>query len=186
MKVFLGIPVAGETGKALSQALCTSLFDMPNIRKVPYQNLHITLFFFGNISEQKQKELQSIFIPLFASRTPFTLTARGIGFFPGEKEPSVIWAGLEPHPELLTLVQKIFAALGEKESRPYIGHITLARLSRTMAPEKVSEIKRVLYNKFWGTVPTDTAHLYESVPSPSGPVYRIIDTLPFEGEEGYG
>jgi 2'-5' RNA ligase len=60
-------------------------------------------------------------------REPFTLSLGGGGAFPNARRASVLWLGVRAGSDALADLATPFAT----DDRPYRGHLTLARVSRT-------------------------------------------------------
>jgi RNA 2',3'-cyclic 3'-phosphodiesterase len=133
---------------------------------------HITLHFIGERDSDStiRESLSTVEMP------SFELYLAGVGQFPEQGKPRVLWAGIQA-PKTL---QQLHAATGEAlkstgyepESRPYNPHLTLARFKQT-AP---SRDKLQAYFDTYDTFKTELfliTHftLYESELRQSGAVY---------------
>ena len=95
-------------------------------RRLPPENLHLTLAFLGYVDAIRQacleREASAIRLPAF------TLTLDQAGFWPRK---GLLWAGGTPPEALLALVHGINQGLRtcglEPETRPFQAHLTLAR-----------------------------------------------------------
>ncbi len=61
---------------------------------VPPANMHITIHFLGPVANERIDRLGEALPGVCRSIAPFRLGIRGIGFFPDEKLPKVLWAGV--------------------------------------------------------------------------------------------
>ena len=122
---------------------------------------------------------------------PVDIAFQALGFFPSERRPRVLWCGAQASANLAPLVADIDASLElaagvARESRPYVPHLTLAR----MDPEKVtSESVEKLVNAAMEIKTTDFGSaratefcLYESALKPSGAEYTKLRTFRFVKE----
>ena len=66
------------------------------IRPSPPEQTHITLRFIGDVQESKVKRIAACVERVSQGIAPFELRVSGIGAFPNENRPSVIWLGAEP------------------------------------------------------------------------------------------
>lgn len=91
--------------------------------------MHLTLAFLGECSEQEKEEIHRQLSGIDFST--FELTISGLGAFPNESSPRIIWAGIEPNDELMNLQKEISARLEKfidsKDAHSFVPHITLAR-----------------------------------------------------------
>ncbi len=148
--------------------------DLPPGRWSRREALHVTLRFIGDVPEAAarayQRALEQVDVPAF------DLRIQGVGQFPINDRPRVIWAGLQNTPELRALHEAVEAAL-EREGLPRDGrrfhpHITLMRfrkpIRRGLASRWLAEHLDLHAEPFR----VDAFALYESDLQPSGAVYR--------------
>ena len=107
--------------------------ELPGVRWVSQQELHLTLRFLGEVSEANCSTVKGALSSVgFAS---FPLAIRGVGHFPPTGHPRVLWVGLTPCQELLQLQLEIERVLNgvdvPAEQRRFSPHVTLARLKDT-------------------------------------------------------
>jgi 2'-5' RNA ligase len=148
------------------------------IRWVQPLNLHVTLWFFGDVSK---KDIPSIIqrLQLASCGLPsFTVKVKGSGCFGSSKNPSVLWLGLEKSGTLTQLYLQIVSHLqlpgthtDEKEYKP---HLTLGRAKRINDPSRLKEIIQSIKDKEFQVASIDKYYLYESILRPDGPVYKKI------------
>src|SRR5262249_55291580 len=98
-------------------------------RWVPPENLHVSLKFIGHADEQTagiRAELNQVH-----SDASVDLRFHGLGFFPNNKRPRVLWAGMDAPSNLASLAGEIDTRLQRfgiaGETRAFSPHLTLAR-----------------------------------------------------------
>jgi 2'-5' RNA ligase len=127
LRLFVGIGFPPALKLRLS-LLCTG---MPGARWVDPDNFHLTLRFIGETDEATAADIDAALSRLRARR--FTLQLAGIGLFASGDRPRTLWVGVERHPELAALRDKIEQALIRTglppEPRKFAPHVTLARLT---------------------------------------------------------
>jgi 2'-5' RNA ligase len=147
-----------------------------DLKVVPEGNMHITLKFLGDVDEDRIPAINAI-IDKAAERAAFSFKVKGIGAFPSEKEPRIIWAGTEgaePLGELAKELDEALAGMGfAKEERPFSAHITLARSRERGARLAYSGLEEFKHKEF-GVVPVASLHLKKSVLTPKGPIYSDL------------
>jgi 2'-5' RNA ligase len=125
LRLFVGIEFPPELKLRLS-LLETPL---PGTRWIDLGNLHLTLRFIGEITEDIAADVDEALERLEARR--FSLQLAGTGVFGGNK-PHTLWVGVERDPDLVVLHDKIERALVRAglapEPRRFAPHVTLARL----------------------------------------------------------
>lgn len=175
MRVFIAIELPAEIQKELG-ALQRDLKSVTNsARWVAPESIHLTLKFIGQTPDQRIPEIDSALIGL--TWKPFTVTVRGLGFFPGTRSPRVLWAGLET-PTMENLAQQVdtrMERLGfEKEKRAFRPHLTLAR-ARDMRIDNSLVIATEKYQEqVFGSFTVDRFYLIQSTLKPSGAVYNRL------------
>ncbi len=109
-------------------------------RWVRPENLHVTLKFIGELSPAKFEGIRSALAAMH-SDAPVHLHFRGLGFFPNEQYPRVLWAGVNASANLPSLAADIDSALGThgvaRETRAFSPHLTLARFEPPGLHEKL-------------------------------------------------
>lgn len=182
-RIFLALPIepvgpAVEKMDQLQKLLCDY-----RIKWVRNENIHLTLFFFGEIPVQQIPLLQEVLRSSMKNSNAFSFSGTGPGIFKKGKEPQVLWLGIQTTDQLFELkkeINKAVATLGfipdVKVFRP---HLTLGRF----LPRQ--EISSVLHNAFKDAllaVPfgcnVSKLVLFESKLFPAGPQYYPIEVFP--------
>jgi 2'-5' RNA ligase len=110
----------------------------------PRENLHITLRFYGEVTEPVAAELDAELDRLSQGFGPFDVALKGAGFF-GGSEPHALWIGVAENENLRALAaacERAARRCGLKaEARKFAPHVTVAylhnaRLERVIAFEK--------------------------------------------------
>ena len=108
---------------------------------------------------------------------------RDAGFFPDERHPRVVWAGMAATPNLAELAVEIdqrLELLGiPREQRPFRPHLTLARFKSEDGLDRLRETLRGLASLVLGSTRASEFHLYHSMLKPSGAEYTRLATFPF-------
>jgi 2'-5' RNA ligase len=93
---------------------------------------HLTLRFLGDIPPESIDAIATTLRRRVSELSPITLRLGGLGCFPAEAAPRVLWVGVDGGKALLSLQSSIesdLQALGfPKEERPYHPHLTIARV----------------------------------------------------------
>lgn len=105
---------------------------------VPPRNLHLTLKFLGWVPPEAVPAIDGALRPV-AARTPFQIQLRGVGAFPPQGRPRVIWVGVQQGADdLVSLAQSVEAALEtigfSREGRAFHPHLTLGRVKTAAGP----------------------------------------------------
>ncbi|MEM0475745.1 MAG: RNA 2',3'-cyclic phosphodiesterase [Candidatus Norongarragalinales archaeon] len=94
---------------------------------VPQEQIHVTLAFFGEVSEAQIEEKKRVLERECATTAPFNVKVKGVGFLPDSRRPRVFYAAADS-PALIGLQKKLALALRYDEGRPFHAHATIARL----------------------------------------------------------
>lgn len=144
----------------------------------PHQ-LHLTLRFFGSVTEDEANTLSQALATLRHPR--FDISVLGAGVFPGLRRAHVVWAGLQPRAPLVALKQDVDAVVGpDPEARRYRPHLTLARF-RSPPPQR--ELQKFLQVQADLQSPPFTVQkvlLIESHLRPQGSLYSVRQEVALE------
>lgn len=170
MRLFVAIPLSEDIVAKL-QSLRQPL---PGVKWTRSEQFHLTLRFIGDVSGSVKKNVANKLQEI--SQGAFELNIDGFGFFPNIRNPRVFWAGLDPHTELMLLQEKVEHACREagleKETRPYVPHITLAKIKR-----RPDELDTFLHqNEGFGidSIPVTRFNLYQSKLQKHKAVHTVI------------
>ena len=65
-----------------------------NIKWVPEGNIHLTLKFLGDAPVSQVPDIAAVVEKVASGTRPLHLAVVGLGAFPGQSQPRVLWAGL--------------------------------------------------------------------------------------------
>jgi len=177
LRLFVGIEFPPELKLELS-LLCSGV---PGARWVDPGNLHLTLRFIGEITEDLAADVDEALAELTARR--LTLQLAGTGVFGGNK-PHALWVGVERHPDLVRLRDKIEQALIRTglapEQRRFAPHVTLARL-RDAPLDRLGDYLAAHGQFRARPLPVDHFSLIASFPTKAGSVYEDQADYPLTG-----
>lgn len=131
MRLFVAIPLPADLAVEASAALP----DIPALRRVRPEHLHITLAFLGAVADERLDDVIAATRTAAATQPPFTITLEGVGRFPESGEPRVIWMGIiQGARESTNLAAALRRALTERglpfDDKPFRPHVTLARVTQ--------------------------------------------------------
>lgn len=162
MRLFLAIDFPKEVNDYLF--FLQSFFkSSENIH--PVSSFHLTLKFFG---EYDEKEINNKLDDFHEMK--FSLKLDGLGVFPNEKFPKVIWVGVNNVPGLKALSEKINSLFPDfKPDFDFHPHITIARCNtKIVLPEiKINPL----------TFEVNEFRLYQSILTREGPIYKEIKKI---------
>ena len=138
MRLFIGVELddavrAAATDAALElKARLDTRTPGFTARWIDRTNLHITLWFIGEVADERVAEISDALRRPF-DVAPFSLSLMGCGAFPPSGAPRVLWIGTakgtEAMRELYDRIEHRLVPLGlAVERRPYTPHLTIARV----------------------------------------------------------
>ena len=95
MRSFIAIELTNEIKDELAQIQARLKYSGADVKWVEKNNIHLTLKFLGEVSEDKIKTVVSILDDIAKGSKPFEMTIRDIGAFPKIDYPRVVWVGLD-------------------------------------------------------------------------------------------
>lgn len=158
---------------------------------VPPQNLHLTLKFLGNQTDERLTEVILALGEVAANLPAFSAALHGIGAFPGMERPRILWVGVaEGALEIRALQAGLETALDRRgfarDSRPWHPHLTIGRVfddrrwRRDAGADLRGALARAAATRF-GAVPVARVVLMRSDLSPSGARYRELHAAELAG-----
>ena len=132
--------VALDLPEDIKLSLAPLTRGLGDVRWLLPEEQHLTLRFIGEVDNGRMEDVVEALT--LVDGAPFELRLGGIGHFPPRGEPRIIWAGVEKSEPLKRLKRAVDRALDEiglpAEGRKFTPHITLARLRRPPAPQRLA------------------------------------------------
>jgi len=185
VRLFIAIAISSEIRATISALLSEMRACAPKAKWVRPDNLHVTLKFLGETAEPQVAAIQGALSSLRSAEL-ITAVFRGLGFFPSETRPSVLWAGAQLSSNAQTLASSIDQAMHTLgfplEQRPFTPHLTLARFpSASLSPQLQEQCQKHRASNF-GSCTARQFHLMESRRKPSGAEYTILQSFDLTSE----
>jgi 2'-5' RNA ligase len=144
------------------------------------ENLHVTIKFIGEFSEERLGELNRA---LAAVPRPGAIPVhiRRVGFHPNPHAPHNFWCGIEAPglEKLASDTDAATAALGvARETRVFSPHLTLARIKDRVPMQALREAIAALPSLEFGQFEARSFNLYQSQMQPGGSVYTKLSEFP--------
>ena len=186
MRLFVGVELnetVRRSAAAIAAALAERLGRHVKARWIPGDNLHITLWFIGHVTDDRAQQILRTIDTPFAT-CAFELQVAGLGAFPPSGPPRVIWLGIDAgaeslnrlHGELATRLAPIGIT---PEPRRYSAHLTIARVSsseRGSSSSLRASIRAVA--AVAGGCRVDAVTVFQSHLSPKGATYEALLRVP--------
>ncbi len=188
IRAFLAVVVPDDVRRRV-ETLCRPLRSrLPDARFVPADALHLTLHFFEAIGPDEVEGVRAAAAEGAAPLAPFDVRLAGLGVFPDERRPRVLWVGVQQGAEGLSAV---VASIGDGlraralpvESRPFRPHLTLARF-KDPHPHGVAEAIKSAGDAETGVFRATSVTLFRSDLRATGAVHTPIGVFPLGGGQG--
>ena len=188
MRLFTGIDLPSDILLRLER-LISALRPEALIKWSPLDNLHVTTKFIGEWPESRLEELHDTLASI-PNREPFDVEIKDLGWFPNERSPRVLWAGVYGGEPLMRLAQEMEAKLEglgiKKEDRPFSPHLTLARIKNPVPMQRLRQRVAEMLPAAIGSFPVSRFVLYRSEPGSNASIYRKLGEYNFESAMAAG
>ena len=153
-----------------------------NAKPIRIDQIHFTLQFLGDISEEKCEQVKNVLEKIEFSQ--FELSLQRVGAFPNIRNPRVVWigcdeTGAEKLSSITKEIEKNLTPLGFEKDKKFRPHLTVFRVKN-----KIGDISSKM-NDFgeteFGVQVISKIKLKRSILSPKGPEYS--DLLEVNGNE---
>jgi 2'-5' RNA ligase len=183
IRTFLAIDLPASLRSILSRAQEELKKSGADVKWVPVGNIHITLKFFGNITDVQVADISEGVTAIAAGQEPFTLTVTAAGAFPSPKSPRVVWLGIGGELDVLRdfhrRLETAFAALGfPPEDRPFAPHLTLGRVKSSSGRVALTRCLVQLSPPEPTPFQVGEIVLFRSNLSPQGATYLPLKVIP--------
>jgi 2'-5' RNA ligase len=185
MQVFVGARIAPGAANALAGAAETLARRARDAgvdpKWVAPPNYHVTVKYLGWTRADTVVAIGDALARAVAGTPRFELRVARLGAFASVDKATVVWAGIEDGAPITALAGKVDAAMTAlgfpAETRPFVPHVTIARLR---APTAIKEVILPLSEQMFGGGAVEQVILYESQTKPSGSIYKEIRRIRFK------
>lgn len=187
MRLFIAVPVdpvRGSIGEIIDDLRASNA----DCRWVKPDNLHLTIQFLGETSEDRLEAVAAAMAEACRERAGFDVRFGGPEAFPSMARPRVIWIGLsEGAQQLKDMAGCLSAALTgrglvlQDEGREFKAHLTIGRIKgpRDLARLRTRVAGWTPERMGLSAVRADRIVLYQSRLAPGGSVYAALRTEAF-------
>jgi len=183
IRSFIAIELPEETRQKLAAIQEQLKESRTGVRWVKPASIHLTLKFLGNILPEQVEGIAAAAAQLVKDEPPITLCAGGLGGFPSQRKPRVIWVGLHGEVERLASIQvgleKALETLGfAREGREFRPHLTIGRVKDRRRLQSLIEAMSTLELPEFNSFDADEIILYKSDLRPTGAIYTKLHRMP--------
>jgi len=183
MRTFIALDISEDIRKRLAEFMENIQKGLirtgASIKYVEPENLHLTLKFLGETSEDLTPKIHTELEKFYSTQEKILVKIGEIGVFPNRKFPKVIWVGINGSKEKLQFLQneteKICEKFGYKpEGRDFSPHLTIARIKSLKSAQAVMSILDAHRNYGFGKMNFEQITFYQSILHPTGPIYKSL------------
>ncbi len=184
VRAFLAIDLPSAVKEEIGKIQERLKVPVNGIRWVKPEGIHLTLKFFGDISQEEIAAISPVVEKAAAGIRPLSLSVGNLGVFPGVSRPRVLWIGMNGDLAVLSaLQQEIETGLAsrgfKKEERTFTPHLTLGRIR---SPREVSGLDKALAKREdyqAGRFTAEGLTLFKSDLTREGAIYSALAYFPF-------
>lgn len=175
IRLFVAAQLPEELKTYLVQA--RQAYSGPNTRLVPEQNLHLTLYFIGNVPAEEEEEIRQKLAAVARKHQPFTLALEQLEPGPKPTTPRLIWVRFWQQDTFVQLSRELTNVLSvtPPKQEKFIPHVTLARFKKEIRARHnlpvVSPSEETLY-------PVQSIALWQSKLASPHPEYSVLEEYP--------
>ena len=186
MRTFIAVDFPSYMLKKIEEitAFFRTLTPEKDLKWVETNNLHLTIKFLGEIEEYKIAQVKHTLSKALKDQISFDIEIKGLGMYPNKNNPRVIWLGIVGANPLMkihkVLNQELTALEITPERRAFSPHLTIARIRRHTDHKQARQIGEILSEyrvESLGAITIEQIHLYQSVLTPSGPIYSLLHSV---------
>jgi 2'-5' RNA ligase len=150
------------------------------VRWVAIENMHLTLIFLGEVKEDFLNKVMEQLTSVVKMVMPFEANINGLGAFPSQRSPRIIWIGMDKGKneviDLQTKVEKSLKTIGYKpEDRKFHPHLTIGRVKSV-----IKDSTKIFDNNYTSrNFPVKSIVLFKSTLRPQGPIYEKLEEFHF-------
>lgn len=180
-RLFIAAPLSENTRNEIERVVAPLRIASPSASWSRPEAYHVTFAFLGEQDESVIEPLAADLAKRLQWVRRFDLVATQCGFFPNSRRPRVGWIGLSPESALNGIAQHVREAVRaqkiEFDSKPFVAHLTLARLQDGWSPGDVENFSRSLEGFATSPQPLTEISIYKSQLSPKGAIHTALKTF---------
>ncbi|WP_224744131.1 RNA 2',3'-cyclic phosphodiesterase [Pontibacter aquaedesilientis] len=179
-RLFIAAPLPEELKDYLTTQ--SSHYKDESIRQVPEENLHLTLYFIGNVPAERLDAIREVTAHIARQFAPFELQLTAIEPGPKPRSPRLIWARFESSEPFAQLSKSLTLALSSAPplNREAIPHITLSRFRKDRPAPR--NLEAILPDGPVTLQVNEIAVWHSELGSPH-PHYSILHSYPLSGNQ---
>ncbi len=173
MRTFIAVEIPAGVRERVTTLIDEQRKKALPVKWVPFENLHITVKFLGEIDEEMKEKTAGVLQDVCQRHKRFSAGFSGIGCFPDHRRPRVVWIGIDTGAEHLSAlahdIEELLVPFGFKKEKRFHPHLTIGRI------KKPCRIDGILHTEF-ATEPflAQRLTLFKSTLTPQGALYDSL------------
>jgi len=182
IRCFIAINLPDRIRRSIADLIARLRKTGADVAWVPTEKIHLTLKFLGNTDDSLIPKIKESISKKLSHYNVFYIKIVGVGCFPSEKRPRVLWIGIE-NSAVLNSIQKDldaeFAQLGfAPEDRPFSPHLTIGRVRSLKGISEMLNSFAECKGTDFGAVEAKSIHVMKSELKPAGAEHTSIAEIP--------
>jgi 2'-5' RNA ligase len=189
MRLFIAITLDKAIREKLTAVQSALQETQPDMKLVKPDNIHLTLRFLGEVAKERVPQLTQA-ISIVENYLVFELNLKGVGAFPVERHPKVVWVrgvdGTNTLDQMYGALEKELLNIGfQPDDHKFSAHITLGRNKLPTYNDEFRNLMNKYAGEGFGRQAVNKVSLFQSAlpPSraslakggtPAGPIYTNI------------
>lgn len=173
MRTFIAVEIPNEIQERVGSYISEISTIIEEVKWVAPRNLHFTIKFLGEVRNSDFKLVKESVEEVSNEFSPFTMGVSGIGFFPNQQYPKVVWLGADGGEDsLLDLYQDLERRLEDvgfdREAKTFSPHLTIGRAKKfkqIVVPDLFPDFDPVTFE-------VRRIAVMKSTLTPDGPIYE--------------
>jgi 2'-5' RNA ligase len=159
-RTFIALEMNEHLQRHLEEVISRVALALPTARWVDPASIHLTLAFLGELTADRVEEAVQATESSARQCKSFSYTLSPLGIFGDVRHPRVIWMGVhEPTGSLTHLHAALSRELErrgfEVEKRPFLPHLTLARVKAPLSAQEQQKLQELLNGDQGSVVPLE-------------------------------
>ena len=182
IRSFISIELPNVITRSMADLIADLRKTGTDVAWVRPEKIHLTLKFLGNTDDLLIPKIKERTSKKLSHYNAFYIRIVGVGCFPSEKRPRVLWIGVENSEDLKNIQKDLDAEVAEfgfiPEERPFSPHLTIGRVR---SQKGIAEMLR-RFNEFrtadFGAFEVKSIHIMKSELKPAGAEHTSIAEIP--------
>ena len=184
-RTFIAVEIGSPAREVMLRLLKQLTSELDGVRWTQPDQLHLTLKFIGDIDNRTLPDICNQIRAACAGVDAFAASLKGLGAFPKNKPPRVLWVGLADGIEPLKLInQRLESSLAgvgiPSEGRAYAPHLTLGRINRGADQQQIATRMACDSETEFARFDVSDVLLIASVRERNRMLYETIDSVPLQ------